>query len=341
MLARLGHRDRLLPFVQLLVHLHGLLDEALLQQQLLGARQMALEHGQLGLDGEVAEARARDPALRLDGARHVVHLPQVARLGHVADGAEAALGCDNVLTLERERRELLPHGLRLGRQLEPLEHVARALQVALVHRGGEGDERFIELVRDGVHPLVDDHLGPPRRALNVLNVALDRHDRLPLGRVDVVPNAEVGPVLRHHNVRVGHPLHVGAEGEQRRARLRRDVVEVERAPLVAEEKFGRAAVHLHPVDLGFVRDGGVGHARRQLDDAHRLQVKKVGHLLGLHVGPLGVAALVEAHRDKMRRRVLGAARAKHLVFAVLYQRQLTRVEDHAHLLVLEEELLVA
>ena len=54
--ALLRHRNGLLPFVQLLVHLHRLLDEPLLQQLLLRARQLAHEHRELALHGVVCEA---------------------------------------------------------------------------------------------------------------------------------------------------------------------------------------------------------------------------------------------------------------------------------------------
>mmetsp|Transcript_24440 Transcript_24440/g.72494 ORF Transcript_24440/g.72494 Transcript_24440/m.72494 type:complete len:246 (+) Transcript_24440:3893-4630(+) len=47
------------------------------------------------------------------------------------------------------------------------------------------------------------------------------------------------------------------------------------------------------------------------------------------------------HGDQMGRRVLRAARAKDVVAAVLDQRELARIEDHAHLVALKDELLIA
>mmetsp|Transcript_12778 Transcript_12778/g.33476 ORF Transcript_12778/g.33476 Transcript_12778/m.33476 type:complete len:417 (-) Transcript_12778:981-2231(-) len=327
--------------MELLVHLHRLLHQALLQQQLLGARQLAHQHRELRLHREVLDARASDPRLRLHVAHHVVHLVQVAALGDIADGAEASLRREQVLALEGELRELLPHALRLRRELESLEHRARAVQIALLHCGAKRDERLVELVRDGVHALVHNDLRAAGGALDVLDLALDGHDGDALGRVDVVPDAQVGAVLRDDDVRVGHPLHVAREREQRRARRRGDVVQMERPAFVTEDELGRAAVHLHPVDLGLVRDRRLGDRRRQVHDAYRLQVEQVGDLLHLRLGPLGVTRLVEPDGDEVGRHVLGAARAEDLVAAVLDQGELARVEDHGDLVVVEEELLVA
>ena len=48
-----------------------------------------------------------------------------------------------------------------------------------------------------------------------------------LWAVNAVPDAQVPPVLRHHHVAAGHPLHVGAETQQRGLRAALDVVQVE------------------------------------------------------------------------------------------------------------------
>ena len=138
-LPLLGDRNRLLPLVQLLVHFHRVLDEALLQQELLGAGELPVEHRKLRLDSEVARPGVGNAGLRLDVCDEIVDLVEVARLGDVAHRAEAPLGGGEILTLESELGELLPHRLGLRCELEALEHRACPVEVAVLDRGAKGD----------------------------------------------------------------------------------------------------------------------------------------------------------------------------------------------------------
>jgi hypothetical protein len=112
-------------------------------------------------------------------------------------------------------------------------------------------------VGDGVHALVRAHLGAAGHALDLLDISLDGHDGDAVRRVDVVPHAEVGAALRDDDVAVGHPLDVAGEGEERRARLRCDVEEVQRAPAMECAKVGWGGVGWGGVGWGGVRCGGV------------------------------------------------------------------------------------
>eukprot|EP00961_Rhodomonas_salina_P097853 1316947-Rhodomonas_salina.1 len=67
-------------------------------------------------------------------------------------------------------------------------------------------------------------------------------------------SAQTDPVLRDDDVRVGDPLHVARVVEQGRARLRRDVEQVQVAPLVAEQQLRGRRIELEPVNLGVVGD---------------------------------------------------------------------------------------
>ena len=105
---------------------------------------------------------------------------------------------------------------------------------------------------------------------------------------------------------------------------------MERAAFVAEEELCGTAVHLHPIDFCLVGDSRFGDAGNEVGDAHGLQVEKVGDLLDVG-GDVVILALGEAHGDEVGGHVLGAARAKDLVAAVLDEGELARVEDHANL----------
>jgi hypothetical protein len=70
-----------------------------------------------------------------------------------------------------------------------------------------------------------------------------------VGGVDIVPNAEVGAVLRHDHVAVRNPLHVRAEVQQLRSSLIFQVVDVEEAPLVSKQEEIGSSVELQPIDL--------------------------------------------------------------------------------------------
>jgi hypothetical protein len=115
-------------------------------------------------------------------------------------------------------------------------------------------------------------------ALDLLDVSLDGVDGDLVWRVDVVPDAQVASVLRHHHVAVGHPLHVRAEVQQLRPGLQLQVVDMQEAPLVPEEQQVCATVQLQPVHLGVVRDGHRG-LRAQVLHADRLRVQQERDLL--------------------------------------------------------------
>ena len=230
-----------------------------------------------------------------------------------------------------------------------LQQRHRTLKLLVLDRHAELDERLIKAVRHRVDALVHDHLGAPARALDILHVALDLENRHALWRVDRVPHAEVIAVLGHHHVAVGHPLHVGAEVEQRRLLLGREVVEVQVAVLVAKEQLRRRRVELEPVDLGVVVDGGKHMTRHEIQHLDGLDVHQVGDFLvvgrprigGLRLRVGRRAALVEAAGDVMGGHVLGAARAQDLVPPVLHQRQLPGVIHHTDSRVFEYEALGA
>mmetsp|Transcript_68183 Transcript_68183/g.142092 ORF Transcript_68183/g.142092 Transcript_68183/m.142092 type:complete len:539 (-) Transcript_68183:434-2050(-) len=232
----LGDCDRLVPPVQLLVHLHRLLHLALLEQQLLCAVEVLVESRHARLHHEVLRAVLHKP-LPLRLLRKLVDTAQVHRLPRVPQRRRTSL-CDEELVVgERELLERGPHGLCLGRVVQLLQQRHRPLVVLEVDAHAKLDERLVEAVRHCVDALVDDHLRAPPRALDVLDVALDLEDGDPLGRIDGVPDAEVVTVLRHHHVRVRHPLHVARVVEQCRPCLRRDVVQVQVPALVAEEEL--------------------------------------------------------------------------------------------------------
>mmetsp|Transcript_44375 Transcript_44375/g.105772 ORF Transcript_44375/g.105772 Transcript_44375/m.105772 type:complete len:460 (-) Transcript_44375:1730-3109(-) len=229
----LRDRNRLVPPVQLLVHFHGLLHLALLQQHLGRAIEVLVEGRHLGLHQEVLRPVRHPLPLRLgDG---LVDFPEVHGARRVTKRRAAPLRNYQLELLHGDGAERLPHRLRLRRKLELFQEHHRALVLLVLDGHPELDERLVEPVRHRVDALVDNHLGAAARALDVLDVALDLEDGHALGRVDRVPDAEVVAVLRHYHVAVRHPLDVGAEVEERRARLRDNVEQVERSAPVAEE----------------------------------------------------------------------------------------------------------
>mmetsp|Transcript_18210 Transcript_18210/g.45957 ORF Transcript_18210/g.45957 Transcript_18210/m.45957 type:complete len:651 (-) Transcript_18210:1778-3730(-) len=196
----------LVPPVKLLVHLHGLLDLALLEQDLLGPVKVLLQGRHLGLDHEVLRAVLEAVALRL--VRHRVDFAEEHGARRVPEGCAAPLRDGQPAVLQRQAAESVPHRLRLGRELELLEQRHGALVLLVVDRGAKLNQRLVQAVGDGVDALIDDDLGAATRPLNVLNIALDLKDGDPLRRVNRVPNTQVVPVLRNNDVRGRDPLDV-------------------------------------------------------------------------------------------------------------------------------------
>jgi hypothetical protein len=84
--------------------------------------------------------------------------------------------------------------------------------------------------------LRDEHARLPFEALDFFDLSANRRRRHLVGGVDGVPHRHLVVVLRHHDVAAGHPRDKGAIRQQRAALLRRDVDEVQAAPVVAEEQ---------------------------------------------------------------------------------------------------------
>mmetsp|Transcript_16624 Transcript_16624/g.52022 ORF Transcript_16624/g.52022 Transcript_16624/m.52022 type:complete len:995 (-) Transcript_16624:636-3620(-) len=336
----LRDRDGLLPHVGLGVHLNRLVHLALLQKDLLRCLPLPVEHRDPRADAVVVRAVPSHALLLRRPLRRLAELAEVPGLRDRAQGRVAALRDGELVLLDGKLAELLPHALRFGGERQRLEDVDCALVVPVVQGAPEVDEGLVQRVRHRVDALVDHHLRAPLGAFDVLDLALDGEDRLLLGIVNRIPHAEVAAGLRHDDVRAGHPLHVGAVVEQRSPRLLLQVEEVQLPLFVAEEKVGGAPVELQPVDAAVVVDGGRRDAGDQVEDADRLQIDEVCDVLAVgHV--VAVAQLVESHGDEERVHVLRAASPEDLVAAILHQRELAGVVDHAHLLLVEEELLVA
>lgn len=65
-----------------------------------------------------------------------------------------------------------------------------------------------------------------------------------VGVFNVVPHAQIAPVLRHHHVTQRHPLHLTALVQERSLRLRVDVADGQAFLFVAEDEFGTRGVQL-------------------------------------------------------------------------------------------------
>lgn len=99
------------------------------------------------------------------------------------------------------------------------------------------------------HHLVHDDIGSLLRSLNLFNVSLNGVDGDLVGGVDIVPNAEIGAVLRHDHIAVRNPLHVRAEVQQLRSGLIFQVVDMKEAPFVSKQEEVGSSVKLQPIDL--------------------------------------------------------------------------------------------
>mmetsp|Transcript_1801 Transcript_1801/g.5370 ORF Transcript_1801/g.5370 Transcript_1801/m.5370 type:complete len:438 (+) Transcript_1801:3103-4416(+) len=333
--------------VQLLVHRNRLVDAALVQQSRLGLLGVAHEQRERRPDAVVVHAQRG----RLgDG---LVEAVEVARAADVAQSGGATFGDLRVLAVQRHFLELSPHAFGLWRQLQRLQDIRRFVEQVVVDGRAELDQSLVEQVRRSRKLFVDDDLGSALGAFDVFNVAADLVHRDLVRRVDVVPDTERAAVLRHDHVRVGHPLHVGAVVQERRALLRLDFVQVELPPFVPEEEHGATRVQLEPVDLRVLRNG----RRRSRDEvAHRdgLGIQKVRNLfvlqatcrrlaLRVRLGRRGeaFAALVEAHGQQVARDVVRADGAERLVDAVLHERELAGAVDDAARRIVENKLLLA
>mmetsp|Transcript_38799 Transcript_38799/g.91879 ORF Transcript_38799/g.91879 Transcript_38799/m.91879 type:complete len:635 (-) Transcript_38799:696-2600(-) len=334
MVVALGNTDGVRPTVSLGVHGDRLVHPPLADVDVLGIAPALAEDGKPCLDlvavGAIAARLHR--VLRGDIVEHV----EVPGLGDVSYGGKALLGNLEVVYFQRLVAELVPLGLRLGRELERLQDLDRPRPVLLLAGRPKLDQALVQGVAHGVDPLVDDDLRLPPASLDVCHLPLDGEHGLVVRLVNGVPHAEVASVLRDHDVAVGHPLHVGAVGEEGDALLRLDVVKVEVLLLVPEQEVGRAGVELQPVDARVVVDGCQGEPRHEVEDADGLQVDEVRNLLVLlDDAPL----LVQPDADEVRAHVLGPAGPEDFASAVLDQSQLPSVVDHAHLGAVKDELL--
>ena len=337
---RLRHRNRLVEPEQLFPHGHGLVHFVPLEVDRLGRLEVLVQHLQRRTHRVVFVAVLPDHAVLAHRLlRELADLVQRTRLRHVAERREAPLCNVQLAVLQGKLRQVLPHGLRLRGDRDLLEQVAGLLVVAVLHRRAELDQALVEPVRGGVDAFVDDHLSLAIRTLNVLDVALNGHDRHPVRRFNRVPHAQVAAVLCHHHVAVRHPRHERAVVQQGDLRLRRDVVQEELARLVLEEQLRGTLVQLQPVELRVVLDGRDADSGDEVEDADGLAVHEVRDDL---LPPLivRVRRVVHTHAEEVRRDVLRAARPEDLVAPVLDEGEFADVEDHAHERVVEDELLV-
>eukprot|EP00042_Codosiga_hollandica_P051784 m.643637 g.643637 ORF g.643637 m.643637 type:complete len:518 (-) comp58351_c0_seq23:743-2296(-) len=95
-------------------------------------------------------------------------------------------------------------------------------------------------------------------------------------------------------------------------------------------------VEFQPINLGIVVDSGHGVRRGEIHDRDGLQIDKVGDFPVVCVTPFD--AVVDPHAQEMGIHVLCSNRAEDFVAAVLDQRELASIEDHANLRILEVKL---
>mmetsp|Transcript_24048 Transcript_24048/g.53970 ORF Transcript_24048/g.53970 Transcript_24048/m.53970 type:complete len:577 (-) Transcript_24048:1388-3118(-) len=276
--------DRLVPSVQLLVHLHRFLHLPLLQQDLLCSLELLLELRHLRLD-PVVLGPVRQPG-HLCFIRDLVHLAQVHGLGCVSQSRTAPLGNEEAVVLQRELTEGGPHRLGLRAELKLLQQCDSFLVLLVLDRAPKLYQRLVKTVGDRVDTLVDDHLSPAPRPLNVFHVSLDLEDGDSLRSIDGVPDTQVVTILSHHHITVWNPLHVAAEVEEGRSGLRQKIKQVQLAMLVSVQKLRCRRVQLEPVNFGIMVHGSYSVTRRQIKDADRLKVHQVCNLLVLLLSAL-------------------------------------------------------
>ena len=94
MVLLLSDLDGLVPFVEFLVHGHGILNLIVLDEQGLSLVELLLQNGEFGLNSEVFDTI-------LFGHAELVELSQVISLGDVTKSSKASLSNLQVLLLDQ------------------------------------------------------------------------------------------------------------------------------------------------------------------------------------------------------------------------------------------------
>jgi hypothetical protein len=228
--------------------------------------ELLVKNCEFGLNSEVFKTLLRNK---------LVDLSEVVGLSDVSESGIASFGNIEVLLLQGKLGESLPVGLDFRSHIERLEDLDSFLKSLILQGSSEFDQGLSQLVRDGVLALIDDDLCLPLGPLDALDVTLHLIHGDLVGLVDGVPDTEVVAVLSDDDIGVGYPAHILAVVEQGLLLLLLDVVEMQLAALVSEEKLGAAWVQLEVVDLAIMRDVGQHRVGPQVLDAEGQGIQEV------------------------------------------------------------------
>ena len=160
------------PLVKFLVHLHGLFDFVVIEQDGLGAVKLLFQNREFGLDFEELHA-VLFSGFFFVVPDHFVDLSEVGGFGDVPEGGVAVLGDGYVLFFDGYFGENFPVGLCFGVHFQGVEDGGCFFEVRGLYGEAEFDEGLVEAVRDGVVPVVDYYFRLPGSSFDLLDVSFD------------------------------------------------------------------------------------------------------------------------------------------------------------------------
>lgn len=144
--------------------------------------ELLVKDGQFGLNSEVFQAFRRN---------QLVKLPQIVGFGHVSQSSVASFSHVEIILLHGQFGKCFPVCLRFGGQIEGFQDVDGSVETLILERGSEFDQSLVELVRNSVVSVVNEHLSLLVIPVDTLNIALDRVHRHFVWLLNRVPHAEI------------------------------------------------------------------------------------------------------------------------------------------------------
>lgn len=190
--------DGLVPLVHFLVHLHGFFSFVGLQQDGFRLVLVFLQHGDLRFHHEL-RGRVLAGLLRLL-LSHLVDFRQISGFGHIAQCCLTPLRHLQFSHFQGHLRQRLPVSFCFWSDVQRLQNLHRSAQILCLQSLTELDQRLIQGLTDVLDSIVYYDFSLAFRALNLDHVSFDGVYRDFVRVIDVVPDAQVGPVLRYHHI---------------------------------------------------------------------------------------------------------------------------------------------
>lgn len=111
------------------------------------------------------------------GSNQLVELPQIVSFGHISQSSVASFSHVEIILLNGQFCKRFPICLRFGGQIEGFQDVDCGIETLILESGSEFDQSLVELVRNSVVSVVNEHFSLLVIAVDTLNITLDRVHR--------------------------------------------------------------------------------------------------------------------------------------------------------------------